>query len=151
MSSPIRTVVAGLAAGFAYLAAQEVDRRFVNPQSNDLVLVGGLVTARPSLWRPLGLFNHLFASVVFAFVYDRLVAPRLAGPGWLRGLLTFQAENAGSWPLVLFLDRHHPAIKAGALCRLNQPVYFAQEVWRHLAFGVTLGALLEQPDDDTLA
>ena len=139
---PSRSVGAGLAAGVAYLVAQEIDRRITNPRSNDLILVGGLVTRRPDLWRPLGLVNHLLASVTFAFIFDRIVAPRLFGPYWLRGVLTFQAENAGSWPLVLLIDRFHPAVKVGQMARLNRPIYFAQEVWRHLAFGVVLGALL---------
>jgi hypothetical protein len=147
MSSLPRVVGAGLAAGFAYLAAQEVDRRFANPRSNDLILVGGLVTARPSLWRPLGLVNHMLASVTFAFIFDWLVAPRLWGPNWLRGLLTFQTENALSWPLVLLIDRFHPAVKAGEMAPLNRPIYFAQAAWRHLAFGVVLGWLLAPEDE----
>ena len=142
MSSLFRTVGAGLAAGVAYLAAQEVDRRLTNPRSDDLILVGGLVTRRPDLWRPVGLLNHLLAGVTFAFIFDRIVAPRLMGPYWLRGIVTFQAENAASWPLVLLIDRFHPAVKTGDLERLNRPVYVAQAAWRHLTFGAVLGLLL---------
>jgi len=145
MSGVLRTIGAGLAAGSAYLVAQELDRRITNPRSDDLILVGGLVTRRPDLWRPLGLLNHMLASVTFAFLFKWIVAPRLFGPYWLRGILTFQAENAGFWPLVLLIDRFHPAVNTGDMARLNRPVYFGQEVWRHLAFGAVLGALLTPP------
>jgi hypothetical protein len=148
MSGVLRTIGAGLGAGAAYLVAQEIDRRITNPRSNDLILVGGLVTCRPELWRPLGLLNHMLASVTFAFFFEWIVAPRLFGPYWLRGMLTFQAENASFWPLVLLIDRLHPAVKTGDMARLNQPVYFAQEVWRHLAFGIVLGALLTPPSEN---
>jgi len=133
---------AGVGAGLAYLAAQEIDRRLVNPNSDDLILVGGFVTRNPGLWRPVGTFNHFFVSVAFAVIYDRLVASRLPGPSWLRGALAFQIENAVTWPLVMLCDRHHPAVRAGVLSPLNRPVYFVQEIWRHLAFGVALGLLL---------
>jgi hypothetical protein len=147
MSGLIRVVGAGLAAGLAYLAAQEVDRRIVNPRSNDLILVGGLVTRRPSLWRPVGLLNHLLASVTFAMLFNWLVAPRLRGPYWLRGLLAFQTENATLWPLVLLIDGVHPAVKTGDMASLNRPVYFVQAVWRHLIFGLVLGALLTPEEE----
>ena len=41
-----RAVVAGMVGAVAYLVAQEVDRRIVNPRSNDLVLIGGMFTGR---------------------------------------------------------------------------------------------------------
>ena len=145
MSGLLRVVGAGLAAGTAYLVAQEIDRRITNPRSDDLILVGGLVTRRPDLWRRLGLVNHMLASVTFGLLFHWIVAPRLPGPYWLRGLLTFQAENAATWPLVLLIDRFHPAVKTGDMAPLNRPIYFAQAAWRHLAFGVVLGALLTPP------
>jgi len=138
----VRVVCAGFGAGLAYLLAQEVDRKLANPRSDDLVLVGGFVTRDPGLWRPIGAFNHFFVSVAFAVIYDRFLASRLPGPPWLRGALAFQAENAVTWPLVMLCDRYHPAVQAQALSRLNRPVYFLQEIWRHLAFGVALGLLV---------
>jgi hypothetical protein len=134
--------VAGLAGGLAYLAAQEVDRRLVNPRSDDLLLLGGLVTARQGAWRPLGLVLHLLAAASFGLLFDLVVAPRLPGPYWLRGVLMAQAENVSLWPLVLLINRSHPAVKRGDLGRLTQPTYFVQEAWRHLALGAVLGAVL---------
>jgi hypothetical protein len=53
-----------------------------------------------------------------------------------------QAENLTLWPLVLLIDRSHVAVGSGDLAHLNHPTYFAQAVWRHLALGAVLGALL---------
>ena len=134
--------MAGLAGGLAYLAAQEIDRRVANPCSNDLVLLGGLVTERERIWRPLGLVLHLLAAATFGLIFDVVVAPRLPGPYWLRGVVMAQAENAGLWPLVLLINRSHPAVKRGDLASLTQPTYFLQEAWRHLALGAVLGVVL---------
>jgi hypothetical protein len=133
---------AGLAGGVAYLAAQELDRRFVNPRSDDLVLLGGLVTARRAAWRPLGLVLHLLAAALFGLTFEVAVAPRLPGPYWLRGFLMAQTGNATLWPLILLIDRFHVAIRSSDLARMNRPVYFGQAVWRHLALGLVIGALL---------
>ena len=142
MSRVLAALLAGIGGGVAYLAAQELDRRIVNPRSNDLVLLGGLVTDRPAAWRPLGLALHLLAAAVFGLVFETVVAPRLPGPYWLRGVVMAQIENVTLWPLVLLIDRFHVAVKRGDLASLSRPVYFGQAVWRHLALGAVLGALL---------
>jgi hypothetical protein len=135
-------LLAGLGGGFAYLAAQEIDRRVVNPRSNDLVLLGGLVTNNSALWRPLGLVLHLLASATFGLLFETVVAPRLPGPYWLRGIIMAQTENVTLWPLVLLIDRTHVAVKRGDLAPMSRPIYFGQAAWRHLALGAVLGALL---------
>ena len=53
-----------------------------------------------------------------------------------------QIESAMVFPVVVLLDRYHPAIWSGELAPLTRPVYFAQQVWRHLALGAVIGALL---------
>jgi hypothetical protein len=55
-----------------------------------------------------------------------------------------QAENVTLWPLVLLIDRSHVAVRHGELARMNRPIYFWQAVWRHLALGAVLGALLDR-------
>src|SRR5262249_4592219 len=147
MSIPVRVVAAGLAAGCAYLAAQEVDRRIANPRSDDILLVGGLATARPRLWWPVGIFGHVFISLLFASGFVWIVGPRLSGPYWLRGLLTFQVENAVTLPAVLLTDKSHPAVQSGDVAPMTNPVYVAQATWRHLAFGTVLGWLLSPEDE----
>lgn len=148
MSETLRAVRAGLAGAAAYLVAQEIDRRMVNPRSNDLLLLGGMVTSQERLWRPLGLVMHFAAGATFGLLFQRIAAPRLPGPYWLRGMLLAQIENASLWPIVLLLDRTHIAVRRGDLAPMNQPVYFAQAVWRHLALGVLIGALLSPSDAD---
>lgn len=142
MSRVRAALVAGLGGGVAYLGAQEVDRHVVNPRSNDLVLLGGLVTDRESAWRPFGLVLHLLASATFGVIFETCVAPRLPGPYWLRGVVMAQIENLTLWPLVLLIDRSHVAVRRGELAPMSRPVYFGQAVWRHVALGAVLGALL---------
>jgi hypothetical protein len=142
MSRSWAALGAGIGGGIAYLAAQEIDRRLVNPRSNDLLLVGGLVTRQRALWAPLGLVLHLSAAAVFGLIFQSVGAPRLPGPYWLRGLLMAQIENVVLWPLIPLFDRVHVAVQSGDLALMNRRVYFAQAVWRHLALGATIGALL---------
>jgi hypothetical protein len=131
----------GVVAALAYLAAQEVDRRLVASRTDDLELLAGAFSANPRVWRPLGLAMHLTAGAVFGVVFDRIVAPRLIGPGWLRGLLFAQVENATLFPIVGFIDRFHPAIRRGTMLPLGSWRYFGQSIWRHVALGVVLGLL----------
>ena len=142
MAELARAALAGVAAALAYLVEQELDRRMFNPRSNDLDLLGGMVTADARHRRALGLVIHLLAGASFAVVFDRLVGPRLPGPYWVRGLTMAQLENAVLWPLVPVLDRVHPAVRQGTLAPLSRPAYFVQAVLRHVAFGATLGLLL---------
>lgn len=143
-----RSLVAGVAGAVAYLAAQELDRKIGNPRSNDMVMLGGMVTSRPCWQTPLGTAMHLLAGASFGVVFEAVVAPRLRGPYWLRGIQMAQAENASLWPLVMLMDRIHPSVKSGALAPMNRPVYFGQAVWRHLALGAIMGLVLGAPPTD---
>lgn len=145
MSRLGRAAAAGAAGALAYLAEQEVDRRVANPRSDDLILLGGMVTGVAGLWRPLGLAMHLTAGAVFGVLFELVVAPFLHGPYWLRGAVMAQAENLLLWPLIVVIDRVHPAVRQGALAPLNRPVYFAQAVLRHAALGGVLGLILGSP------
>jgi hypothetical protein len=141
MTPLARSANAGVAAALAYLAEQELDRRLLNPRSDDLLLLGGLVTSNAPIRRPLGLAMHLVAGALFGVAFTRVAAPRLPGPEWLRGVMAAQLENAALWPIVMLLDRVHPAVRRGDLARLNRPSYFFQQVLRHLALGATVGLL----------
>jgi len=145
MSRLGRAAAAGVVGALAYLAEQELDRRLANPRSDDLVLLGGLVTTREAAWRPLGLVMHLLAGASFGIGFETVAAPLLRGPYWLRGLVVAQLENALLWPILVLIDRVHPAVRTGALRPMNRPVYFAQAVLRHAALGAALGAVLGSP------
>lgn len=138
-----RAAAAGVAGALAYLGAQEIDRRIVNPRSNDLVLIGGIFTSSRSITRGLlGLALHVLGGVSLGLAFEAFVARRLCGPYWLRGIVMVQVESAMVFPAVLLFDRTHPAVKSGELAPLARPVYFAQQVWRHLALGAVIGAVL---------
>ncbi len=139
--------VAGVVAALAYLAEQEIDRRLWNPRSHDLDLLGGMLTRNRQCWRPLGFIMHLGAGATFGIIFDRGLGARLPGPYWFRGLLAAQVENVALWPLVLLLDRVHPAVRMGVLAPLHRRAYFLQAVLRHAAFGTALGALLDPERD----
>jgi len=142
-----RAAVAGVVGAVAYLVAQEVDRRLVNPRSNDLVLIGGLFTASRSVARGLlGLVLHVLGGVSLGLAFEGFVARHLRGPYLLRGIVMVQVESALVFPSVFLFDRCHPAVESGELAPLGRPVYFVQQAWRHLALGATIGALLG-PDD----
>ncbi|MCC7368292.1 MAG: hypothetical protein IT306_07715 [Chloroflexi bacterium] len=145
MCRSLRALAAGVAGALAYLAAQEIDRRLVNRGTNDLLLLGGLVTGNEAAWPPLGLLMHLSAGATFGLLFDRVAAPRLRGPMWLRGVLLAQIENTTLWPVVLLLDRSHVAVKRGHLAPMSTPTYFLQAVWRHAALGAVIGLLLPPP------
>ncbi len=145
MTRFVRAALAGVAGALAYLAEQELDRRLANPRSDDLLLLGGMVTGTASAWRPLGFGMHLTAGAMFGIAFEAAIAPLLRGPYWLRAAVMGQVENALLWPLILIVDRVHPAVRVGALAPLNRPVYFAQAVLRHVALGVVLGLVLGTP------
>jgi len=135
-----RAVVAGLAGSAAYLAEQYVDLKLLRYPGDDLKLLGMIATRRAPYWQLAGLANHFANGTALAVVYALLLRNRLPGSPVVRGLLMGQLENALLWPSVpLVIDRYHPAIKAGALPRLNTPVYAAQAVLRHVAYGAVLG------------
>ena len=146
MTRLVRAALAGVVGALGYLAEQELDRRVVNARSDDLILLGGLVTSEASGWRLIGLGMHLMAGAAFGVVFEAVVAPLLRGPYWLRGIVMGQAENAALWPIVVLVDRFHPAVRSGVLAPLNRPVYFAQSVLRHIALGAVLGLVLGAPD-----
>jgi hypothetical protein len=83
--------------------------------------------------RQVGWLIHMTNGALFGAAYST-VAPRLPAPGWAKGAAAGMTEHLATWPLTRFLPRvnlwgNHRA--------------FAQAVWRHLLFGVVLGAVEE--------
>ena len=137
-----RAVLAGLAGSAAYLAEQYVDLKLLRYPGDDLKLLGMIGTRRAPLWQLAGLATHFANGTALAVVYALVLRDRLPGSPLMRGLLLGQLENAALWPIVpLVIDRYHPAIRAGALPRLNTPVYAAQAALRHVAYGAVLGVV----------
>jgi len=136
-----RALSAGAAAGLAYLACMYVDMALTGSRSDDLLMLGRVLTAGAGRARAIGLPAHLGFGCAVGVVYAAFGRKRFSGPNWLRGIKTMLVENTVLWPLAILADRYHPAMLGGELPRLNTPVPFAQQWARHLVFGYVLGAL----------
>ncbi|MBI2303310.1 MAG: hypothetical protein HYU86_00995 [Chloroflexi bacterium] len=96
----------------------------------------------------LGLVMHfLIGSMFLALVYAYLVAPRLKGPGWLRGALYSLFPWLAMMVMVLpMMNMIHPLISTGSMMG---PGFFAANLGPmgavgaligHLIYGIVLGA-----------
>lgn len=142
VESPQAIVMAGLAAGSAFLGAMWLDNKLSSWKFNDLKLVGQVFTTRSPIWQVQGVAGHFGFSVVMAFLYARYVYPRLSGPGWLRGVIFLQIENAILYPATVAADKVHAGIKSGQVPPMINMKTFKGQIVRHIAFGATLGLLL---------
>lgn len=139
-----RVLTVAVLAGTAYLLETELDRRVAPNDYDDLILWGGFVARGRRRQRLLGAGVHYGLSVALVALYARL-APHLPGrPGWRRGVVFVQVENALLYPGVPVLNAVHPEVRAGRLPSLLTWRYFWVEAARHLAFGATMGALLHE-------
>lgn len=138
-----RSTMVGGIAGTMYLAEMALDMRVAANSYDDLVLWGGFVTRHPVRQRLIGACIHYGLSAVLAAAYGRSASILPAWPGWLRGLLFVQVENALLYPGVPVLNTIHPEVRAGRLPSLLTWRYFWVEIARHVAFGATMGALLD--------
>ena len=132
--------IAGAAGAGAYLAEMAIDLPLLDCPTDDLLLLGGLVTRDPRIWPILGGAMHFANGVALAQVYAT-VQDRLPGPPWARGILFTLIENTVFWGIVPLFDRYHPAIREGKLPKMNRPVPFLQQVLRHIAYGAVLGVV----------
>lgn len=140
-----RVMVAGTAAAAAYLAAMAADMRLLRYPQNDLVLLGRMLPVFGRFWPVAGLAAHISFSLVMGWFYAAVAGPRLPGPPWLRGVLLAVVENTLLWPLVILIDRAHPAVRDGQMPPLNTVRCFTQATSRHIAFGAALGAVHGPP------
>ena len=133
----LRGALAGAVAALAWAAQQPLDKRVGGSSYDDVELLGKAVTRGPG-WPAIGLAMHLGNGAAFGAAYA-LLAPKLAGPPYVRGLSVAMAENFGSWPLVGLTDRFHPARRELERLGGNRRA-LAQATWRHAIFGLVLGA-----------
>jgi hypothetical protein len=138
----IAGALAGLAGGAAFAAVMKFDMAISGNPVNDFKLLGGFGPAREH-WQVTGPLVHGVNSAALGVAYAS-VADRMTGPGWLRGLVFALAENTLLWPIMIVLDRVHPAIHSGELPKFNRPWPFVAENLRHAAYGFVLGALYER-------
>lgn len=129
---------AGIAAGVAYLAEMAVDQSLLDCPTNDLLLLGGIVSRDQRVWPLVGLVGHMVLSNGMAHAYA-LVQQRLVGPPWVRGLTFIMVENAVLGLTLPLFDRWHPAIRSGQLPKMTRPIPIIQQTLRHMAYGIVLG------------
>lgn len=135
-----RAAGAGLLASVAYAAEMWADLRLVRYRFNDFTLLGRPFSANKKIWPFAGAAIHLFNGALAGIAFA-LVRRRLPGSGPVRGAVFFQFENLLLWPLMLLVDRYHPARREGELAAAwSRRSYFVAAL-RHLAFGLALGWL----------
>lgn len=135
--------VTGVIAAAAYALEQEIDRRLLRHNVDDLALLGRLLTDDRARCRLLGLGMHLVNGAVLGALYAAVAHDRLPGPPWMRGTAAALIENIALYPLALLEDRH-PGIRDGHLDRYWTGTAFVQQHLRHIAFGVVLGPMTER-------
>lgn len=141
-TSLIAGALAGLAGGAAFAAVMKLDIKLSGEPVDDFQLLAGFGPTKDS-WHIAGPAIHAVNSVAVGSVYS-VVNEHLPGPGWARGLTFAMIENTLLWPIIIVLDRVHPAIRSGDLPTFNRPWPFVAENIRHAAFGIVLGAVYER-------
>ncbi len=134
----LRGAVSGAIAAAVWALQQPLDKLVFSSPFDDVELLGKAIT-RGDGWYPVGLALHVGNGALFGAVYSNL-APLLPVPPALRGPAAALIEQAAVWPLGAVSDRIHPARAELPTVAGNRRA-FAQELWRHLLFGVLLGEL----------
>jgi hypothetical protein len=142
---PRAILAAGLAGGAAYLATMVVDLRLTGRRVDDLLFLGRPIARERNRRqaRLAGVAVHLVNSIVLAAVYARFGRSHFRGPGWWRGILFANLENAALYPLTRFED-YHPAIRAGEVDRYWTWPAFLLSIPRHIAYGAAAGAVYDR-------
>jgi hypothetical protein len=141
MSEWITAALAGGLAAAVWAAGEPLDKKVFRFAYSDIALLGKLVTRGPR-WRIVGLGLHVLNGAIAGLVFWAL--HRWIGGPVFGGAVAFAlVEHAVTYPLTLLSDRLHPARGAPELPPMaSSGRAFAQATYRHLLFGVVLGALL---------
>ena len=133
----VNGALAGAGAAAVWAAQQPLDRRAFGCSFDDVELLGRWVT-RGERWRAAGLALHLQNGASFGALFA-LVRHRLPGSPPVSGAVAAMVEHLATWPLVRIVDRVHPARRKLPTLSGSRRA-FAQATWRHLLFGLVLGA-----------
>ena len=137
--------LAGAVAAGVWALEQPLDKLLLRCRYDDVELLGRAVRNGPG-WYRLGLVLHAQNGALFGALYAN-VAPGLPIPPALRGPAAALAEHFFLWPLTGLSDRFHPARGALPVLAGNRRA-FVQATWRHLLFGLVLGALERRLNGD---
>lgn len=140
MRGRARYAAAGSAAALLWALAEPIDRRLFRFEYSDVALLGKALTRGP-LWRPAGIAIHAANGAAAGVLFHEV--DRRLGRRTMRNALAFAAvEHVATYPLTALTDRFHPARgEPGVPPMSRSPRAFAQSTWRHLLFGLVLGAL----------
>jgi hypothetical protein len=133
---------AGAAAAAVWAVQEPLDMRVFGVPYSDTELLGRAAVPNGDGWRAPGLVLHLGNGAIFGAAYAA-IAPRLPGPGVVKGAGAGMVENLATWPLTSLVPRRHPAARKIPQLYGNRPAFW-QAVWRHLLFGAVLGGLEER-------
>ena len=136
-------VVAGLAAGAAFVATMEADIKLTGRNVDDRILLGRPLVKNRESAKKVGTLVHGINSLGFALLYAA-VCDHIPGPPWWKGTLFFNAENVMLYPITAAFGRRHPAIRDGQLPSYWTWPAFVQSIPRHIAFGAVLGILYDR-------
>jgi hypothetical protein len=136
-----RAAAAGALASAAYAAEMYLDEAVTGYRFDDVQLLETALRGRTARVPVAGMVLHLANGAGLGLIYHAVVAPRLRGPAWVRGLAFGMLFLGTVWPLTPLVDRVHPAIRRGELPKLATPVAFGQNLARHLVFGLVLGVV----------
>lgn len=136
----ISGALAGIIGGVAHAAMNEVDRKVLNYNADDFVLLGGVLTKDTQLARRVGLGMHLSVSAVFGATYGVVLHPKNEDDAMKKAVGFAMVENFGLFPLGIFVDRYHPHVKSGTSDRFFTPTSLVEATLRHIVLGVGMGA-----------
>ncbi len=144
LTAPLRQramagALAGIIGGAAHAAVNEVDRRVLNHNADDLLMLGGVFTEDVGRARRIGIGMHLTFAAIFGATYAVLLQPKDDDDALRKGLGFATAEHVGLFPLSIPVDMHHPHAKNGNADRFWHPVSFLEATARHIALGFGIG------------
>jgi len=140
---PGHAAIAGAVATLVYSIAMEGDRFLTGNYFSDIRFIEGVLAGekREKRFTILAWTIHLLTGIALAEIYAGMMKRFLPGPNWLKGAIFGEIFIVSLWWLTPLADKHHPLIKNGEMPKLANWSSFAQNLARHLAFGLTLGLL----------
>jgi hypothetical protein len=139
-----RSAGAGAAAAGVWALLEPLDQRIAGCDYSDVAVLGKAVT-RGRYWRAAGLGIHVFNGALFGLAFHGARSRLQAGSGKI-ALGMALGEHVALYPLCYVVDRYHPARgQPGVPPLLTNRAAFAQATWRHVVFGLVLGALAREP------
>lgn len=142
-SIPTRAIsgaVAGVVGGVAHAMVNEVDRKILNHEADDLILLGGVFTDDSQLARKIGICMHLNFAAMFGAAFAMLLRPQNDRDALRKGIGFALAENFTLFPLGILVDKYHPYVRSGMSDPFFHPTSLVQATLRHLALGAGIGA-----------